>query len=348
MLNLRQFLSLTNGACTASSHSTDLATLSQVLVVVQALPSQSKNPAKKSVFEEIVEAIQAKYTQPLYMQITHAVPQVVSMQEVPASPPATPNNQQNNDDYFDNQTIYTHASTIPIYHGQLQLPSTGSGPKISGLVTAPSSTQISTLERYIPPTTGQEVHDFWSISRRSYLIDRMTELSVGGGTLLLVYPTQVGGAVFARQYIGPVLDPFVRQFVSLNNMTTNVAAAMGDHPAVDRMMTFEEMQERLKTLCQELTPRAPGRGLRGEFSVIHAEKAEVTLDRTTWLEWFIEQESGRLRQNIVDYQKAGGRMPTASPPSLAREVVEGIRKSKEEAGGVGIEVGVFIVRRSAL
>jgi hypothetical protein len=59
---------------------------------------------------------------------------------------------------------------------------------------------------------------------------------------------------------------------------------------------------------------------------------------------------GRLRQNMIDYQKAGGRMPArgfdASPGSLAREVVEGIKSSREGAGGIGVEVGVFVIQRS--
>jgi hypothetical protein len=320
-------------------------------MVVQALPSQTKTIAGKPAFQEVAEALQQRANQVPYITITHAVSQVVSMEEVPASPPATPNNQHEHDDYFNNQTIFTHAAVVPNYHGPSQ-PLISVSTRPTGIIAAPSSIQVSTLERYIPPTTAEEVDDFFSLSRRSYLVDRMTELSATNGTLLLVYPTQVGGAVFARQYIGPVLDPFLRQFVLLNNLTTDAAAALGRLAALPRMTTFEEMAEKLKNLCGDLTQRAPGRGLRGEYKVVLAEKAEVTLDRVTWMGWFIEQESARLRQNMIEYQKAGGRMPTrgfdASPGSLAREVVEGIKSSREEAGGVGIEVGVFVVRRSIL
>lgn len=318
-------------------------------MVVQALPSQTKNPASKPAFQEVTEALQHGATQVPYITITHAVSQVVSMDEVPASPPATPNNQQETDDYFDSQTIFTRAAVVPNYHGQTQ-PALPVAARPTGIIAVPASIQISTLERYILPTTGEEVDDLFSISRRSYLVDRMTELSAANGTLLFVYPTQVGGAVFARQYVGPVLDPFLRQFVLLNGLTTNVASALGSMAALPKLKTFEEMHSHLQNLCVALTPRAPGRGLRGDFSVIHAEKAEVVLDRMTWMGWFIEQESSRLRQDIIEYQKAGGRMPArgfdASPGSLAREVVEGIKSSREEAGGVGIEVGVFVIRRA--
>ena len=319
-------------------------------MVVQALPSQSKNPTGKPAFQEVAETLQQRATVVPYITITHAVSQVVSMEEVPVSPPATPNNQQESDSYFDDQTIFTHAAVVPNYHGPSQTTISVSSTRPSGIIAAPSSVNIGTLERYIPPTTGEEVDDFFSISRRSYLVDRLTELSSTNGTLLLVYPTQVGGAVFARQYIGPILDPFLRQFILLNNLTTNAAAAMGKIAALPHMKTFEEMETKLRTLCCDLTTRAPRRGLRGEYNVIHAEKTEVTLDRMTWMGWFIEQESVRLRQDIIEYQKSGGRMPNrgfdASPGSLAREVVEGIKNSREEAGGVGIEVGVFVIRRS--
>ncbi len=319
-------------------------------MVVQALPSQSKNPARKPAFEEVAENLQQRASNVPYITITHAVSQVVSMEDVPVSPPATPNNQVESDDYFDSQTIFTHAAAVPNYHGLPQTSIPPSSARPSGTIAAPASVHIGTLERYIPPTTAEAVGDFFSISRRSYLVDRLTELSATNGTLLLVYPTQVGGAVFARQYIGPVIDPFLRRFVLLNNLTVDVAAAMGKIVALPKMKTFEEMEATLHDLCRDLTQRVPGRGVRGEYHVLHAEKAEVTLDRPTWVEWFVEQESARLRQNIIDYQKGGGRMPArgfdATPGALAREVVEGIKNSKEEAGGVGIEVGVFVIRRS--
>ena len=298
----------------------------------------------------MVENLQQRATNVPYITITHAVSQVVSMEDVPVSPPATPNNQQESDDYFDNQTIFTHAAAVPNYHDLSQWTLPASSARPLGSIAAPASIHIGTLERYIPPTSAEAVDDFFSISRKSYLRDRLTELSATDGTLLLVYPTQVGGAVFARQYIGPIIDPFLRRFVLLNNLTVDVAAAMGKLAALPKLKTFKEMETTLRNLCRDLTQRVPGRGMQGEFQVIHADKAEVTLDRPTWMGWFIEQESARLRQNIVEYQKAGGRMPTrgfdATPGSLAREVVEGIKNSKEEAGGAGIEVGVFVIRRS--
>jgi hypothetical protein len=335
---------------TVTSHD-DIVRDRQLQMVVQALPSQSKSLTGKPVFQELAEEIQQHSSVAPYITITHAVSHVSSMEEVPASPPATPNHLNTSDDYFDNQTIFTHAAPVAAYH-------TARAPAVAlsrpnGIIAAPASIHVSTLERYIPPTTSQEVKDFFNISRRSYLVDRLAEISTNNGTLLLIYPTAAGAKTFAQEYIGPVLDPFLRQFCLLNGLTTDAASRMGRMAAILSMMDFETMLSALKRLCEELTKRAPqGRAPRSAYSVIHQEACEVTLERSTWIEWFIEQEAARLKEDVVDYQKAGGRMPSggfgSTPGSLARLVIDGVRNSKEEAGGSPFEVGVFVIRRSML
>ena len=324
----------------------------QIQMVVQALPSQTRTPNAKPVFQEITEILQAQSQNPPYITIVHAVPQDVAMEQVPASPPSTPNQINTTDSYFDNQTIFTHAAPVPNYHPV----SKSSNPinlRPTGIITAPSSIHVATLERYIPPTTGREVSDFFSVTqRKSYLCDRLAELSSQNGTLLLVYPTSTGAQTFAKKYVGPVIDPLLRRFCGLNDMSTNAAERLGKMAALQNMMAYETMSSRLATLCHELTSRAPaGRGPSSSYSVIHQEKTEVVLERSTWIEWFVEQETERMKQDLVNYQKDGGKMPSrrldsATPYSLAREVIQDIRKSTDVAGGVGIELGVFVIRRS--
>merc|ERR1712230_5723 len=146
----------------------------QIQMVVQALPSQSKSTEVQPVFEKVVEAIQNHCTIAPYITITHAVSQVMSMDEVPASPPATPNANNSGDDYFHDQTIFTHAAVVPAYHSQSNPPMT-MGSRPTNIIAAPSSIHVSILERYIPPTTAQEVNDFFTLSRRSYLADRLLQ-----------------------------------------------------------------------------------------------------------------------------------------------------------------------------
>ncbi|KIX99914.1 uncharacterized protein Z520_04551 [Fonsecaea multimorphosa CBS 102226] len=333
------------------SSSGDPTSQQQIQMVVQALPSQPRSTDTRRIFDRVVEDIQNHFTSPPYITITHAYFQAISMDEVPASPPATPNTNYPTDDYFQDHTVFTHAATVPAYHSHTAT-FNAVAQRPSNIIAAPSSIHISILERYIPPTTPREVEDFFTLSRRSYLADRLLELSSNDGSLLLIYPTKQGGQTFANRYIGPVIEPFLRQFILLNNLYTDIAIQLGRMAAVASMKSFEEMQELLSAMCEALSQRAPSRGLPSRYQVIHAETAEVVLDRALWKEWYIEQEQPRLRQNLVDYHKSGGRMPARSgrievtPGMLAREVVDGIRQSRETAGDVGLEVAVFVVRRT--
>ena len=317
---------------------------------VQALPSQTKVSGVKPAFQLVAEILQQERSPVPYITITHVVPRTTNLEEVPASPPATPSTAGNANGYFDVQTIFTRMTESPGYHevGQLTARSVISG---TTRLSPPGSVHISIFERYIPPTTAQEVQELFSVTGSSHLVDRLGELSPRNGTLLFVYPTKAGAGTFAKQYIGPVLDPFLRQFQLLNNLTMDVAAALGNIQSLACMPTFEEMHGRLTGLCQEKSQLLNHRGA-GIFEVIHAERVEIIIDRDTWINWFIQQESPRIRQKLIDYQKNGGRMPSsgfsATPGFLAREVVEGIMNSKEEAGGAGIEVGAFVVRFAAV
>jgi hypothetical protein len=322
-------------------------------MVVQALPAKPTSPDMRQVMDTVVEDIQNQYTMPPYITITHAYFQAISMDEVPASPPATPNaNHSSNDDYFQDHTIFTHAATVPAYHFH---PTVAHAvvPRPSNIIAAPSSIHVSILERYIPPSTAQEVQDFFTLSRRSYLADRLLELSSNNGSLLLIYPTKQGGQTFADRYIGPIIEPFLRQFILLNGLYTDIAVRLGQMAAIGGMKTFEEMTSLLVALCEALGQRAP-RGLPSRYDIVHAETAEVVLDHALWRDWYIDQEKPRLRQNLVDYHKSGGRMPSRSGQlevttgMLAREVIEGIQQSREPAGNVGLEVGVFVIRRTAI
>ncbi|KIW84126.1 hypothetical protein Z517_03373 [Fonsecaea pedrosoi CBS 271.37] len=335
------------------SSSGDFTSQQQIQMVVQALPSQPRSTHTRPIYDRVVEDVQNHFTSPPYITITHAYFQAISMDEVPASPPATPNTNYPSDDYFQDHTVFTHAAVVPAYHSHVTTFS-AVAPRPSNIIAAPSSIQISILERYIPPTTPREVEDFFTLSRRSYLADRLLELSSNEGSLLLIYPTKLGGQTFASRYIGPVIEPFLRQFILLNNLYTDIAIQLGRMDAVASMKSFEEMQTMLLAMCEALSQRAPSRGLPSRYQIIHAETAEVVLDRTLWKEWYIEQEQPRLRQNLVDYHKSGGRMPARSgrievtPGMLAREVVDGIRQSRETAGNVGVEVAVFVVRRTTV
>lgn len=339
---------------TILSHLNSVQPLHQVQLVSQTMPSQARDGRSKPTFEDVLEAIQVGMDSSPFVTITHAVPQVRIMEELPKTPPSTPNARHEINDYFGgDQTIFVHAAVVPIYHnhGHVDAISTS---RLPHHIAAPYTVQVSILERYIPPTMPSEVTDFFSLSSRSYLADRLSELSAHNGSLLLVYPTRVGGQTFTRKYVGPVIDPLLRQFILLNNLTSDAAAMMGVMTAVEQMLDFDEMKQKVESLCRNLTQRPAIRGQRSVYRVTQCESTSVVLDRATWVNWFVEQEQPRLRQNLVEYHKSGGRMPGASGHKeittgmLTREIVDGIQKSREVAGNADIEVGVFIIMRSTV
>ena len=317
-------------------------------MVVQALPSQIRHSTIKPTFHKAAERLQQRGPIAPYLTISHAL-SGVGIDQIPASPPATPNLSDSGDNYFQRQTIFTHGAPVHTYHGPRQMTETVG---LMGTILPPTSVHFGLLERYIPPTGAQEFQDFFSNSHRSYLTDRLIELSMEGGALLLTYPTKKGAATFARDYIGPVLEPFIRYFCILNGLTTDIATALGKTGACESILEFDEMRNKIGGLCESFASIAPApNGQKSKFQIIHSENVDIVLDRKTWTEWFIEQESARMRQALVDYQKGGGRMPSrefgASPAALVREIEEGIRTSRETAGGSDIEIGVFVICRSS-
>lgn len=325
-------------------------------MVAQLLPLRMNGASSsKPVFESILETIQTKVTttEPPYITITHAVPHMIAMDEVPTSPPATPNAAHLSEDYFDMQTIFSHAAVVPTYHS-IANSLTVSSARPSNPVVAPASIHVSVLERYIPPASTQEYMDFFSISSRSYLVDRLAELSADGGTLLLLYPTKTGAKTFASQYLGPILEPLLRQFVFYNNLYTDIASTLGHMGAVDGMLGFEQLKSKIRRLCNELSRRGlPRSGPRSTFTIVHSSIGEAILDGSTWRDAYIHQEQARMRKNLVDYQKMGGRMPEPvghreiTHGMLVRQVTDGLKASREGAGGKAVELGVFVIRRTA-
>lgn len=286
--------------------------------------------------------------------ITHAiaVPQSQVVEDFPKSPPTTPNFMVANG-YFDEPIVVTKAANVPIYHGvsgRIQ----EAGVHIQRRIMVRSVVDIALLERCIPPTTAGEIADFFNAdSYRSYLADRLSELAIGSGSLLLIYPTRLGGQTFARKYIAPILDPLLREMSILRGLDTDAAQRLGSMDSVDSMLSFAEMKSKVESLCTNMSDRSRALSVRSSYKLVHCQVAEVVLDRATWMTWYVEQEQPRLKQNLVDYHKDGGRLPQGDGGTseltagmLTREIIEGLQKSKNEAGNVGIEVGIFMVQRT--
>lgn len=324
-------------------------------VISQVLPTNASDQRTTKTYEMVCEHLHTVLPEPQYISITHAltVSPGQTVEDFPKSPPATPGHV-GGDSYFGDQTVFTHAAQVPAHHEVFN--SSAATLAIPQRHIMEPEANLIVLERYIPPTTIQEAKQFFlPNSMASYLADRAPELSPNHGSLMLIYPTQKGATAFARHYVGPMLDPLLREMTILKGLNTNAAERLGRMQSVGVMSDFEGIIKSLNQFCESMNTRQVIRRSRSEFVLIHSHKTEVVLDRTTWMTWFIEQEQARMKQDLVDYHRAGGRLPEAEGNNseltagmLAREVAESFKNSKHDAGNTGVEVGIFVLRRRRL
>ncbi|KAK5800453.1 hypothetical protein VI817_002665 [Penicillium citrinum] len=336
-----------------------------VKIVSQTLPyprtsDQSISlPRNDTVFCSIVQAVH-NHLQPgrsPYINVTHAVPEQFSLSNLPHSPPSTPRSSTAADDYF-NATVFSSAAVVGAYHdfkGPLQRQLSHAPMP----VVPPHSVHISVLERYLPPPSAQEYRDLFCPTRPSFLVDRLCELSPDGGSLLFIYPTKKGASTFKSQYLGPILDPLLRQLVVVNGLSADVGRYLGKLSTVSQMDDFATMRANIVTLCESLSSQS------SQFQIADAGRANANLDRNLWVEWFIHQEKARMKEVLSLYWQNGRRPPANKVMStggsghmvdkevtsamLLSEIFEGIRKrpyGDDNEPRDGVELGVFVIRRT--
>ena len=338
--------------------SIDLSTMGTMIHVMchtQPCPLSNKTvdetttPNFASAFAGLVSAIQNKIDSTgRWIDIVHAVPLKFSMAQIPTSPATTPSVQNQPADYFDNvfskavaaiDQYDTHNSSVP------------SSPRP---IVAPSSINVSLLERFIPPSSAEEYLNLLTTDGPSVLVNRLIELSPQSGSLVFIYPTGIGAQTFATTYLGPLLHPLLRTMVSIHNLSMDFGAGVGKIAAVDQMHPFENMNRKLQILLRRL-----GRGTSTaqrtapKFTLMESSKQVVQLDRSVWTEWWIQQETGRIRTVVDRYLARGVMLPVGkdlTPATLVQEVLDGVRTRKYADYDVprdGVEVGVFVIKRTA-
>ncbi|KAJ5354745.1 hypothetical protein N7541_005789 [Penicillium brevicompactum] len=330
--------------------------VSQTLPYPQTSDQSVSLPKTDSVFCSMVQAVH-NHLQPgqsPYINVTHAVPEHFSLSNLPHSPPSTPRSSTAAEDYF-NATVFSSAAVVGAYHdyrGPLQRQMTHAPMPI----VPPHSVHISVLERYLPPPSAQEYRDVFCPTRPSFLVDRMSELSPNGGSLLFVYPTKKGASTFKSQYLGPILDPLLRQLVVVNELSADVGRYLGKLSSVSQMDDFATMKANIVALCESLSSPS------SKFHVADAGRGSTHLDRNQWSEWFIHQEKARMKEVLSLYWQNGRRSHKSMGPGsgmmgskevtssgLLSEICDGIRKRRygeDNEPRDGIELGVFVIRRS--
>lgn len=316
-----------------------------------ALPCPS--PAGHA-FPLIVRALQdATANRLTFINVFHAVPGRFNIADLPTSPPSTPGPAVGGDDYFA-VTTYDSAVHVSDYQAESTLIPAGPQP-----VVAPGTMNLSVVERYIPPTNRNEVHGLFRPGGPSILMDRLAELAVGGH-LVFVYPTKAGGRTFTTSYLGPLLDPILRFMNVVNGLSSSLCEDLGRMVAVDVLSTYDDMVQNVQALCRRLNrPRSGVSGgemsrlhsgrRRTHFDVLHARKESVILERKVWAQdWWVKQEKNRIRDSIAR-AKPNDRVP--SYLQTVQEIMDGVAikgryAEDEEPTDVGIEVGVFVIKKS--
>ncbi|KAL5693099.1 hypothetical protein EMGR_005287 [Emarellia grisea] len=335
--------------------------VSQTLPYPYSAEKPTPHRTHEGVFSSLVQVIQNRLRQGQspYINVTHAVPEQFSLTNLPTSPPGSPRCMLPNNDYF-NATVFSSAAVVSAYHdfrGPIQMKAPQHFPMP---IVPPQSVHISVLERYIPPSSAQEYNDLFSPSRPSFLVDRLSELSPDGGSLLFIYPTRRGGSAFKSQYLGPILDPLLRQLVVVNELSADIGRYLGKLSSVSHMEDFDTLKNNLSMLCRALSSSS------SQFSIVDARKGSAYLDRDLWTEWYIHQEKARMKEVLSLYCQNGRRFSThkATSSSIANtyilaadkevtsamllsEIIDGIRRRPYESEPRdGIELGVFVIRRS--
>lgn len=292
----------------------------------------------------------------LYIDITYAVPVKFNMNHIPNSPVTTPNIGASGADYF-SMNVFPKAVVAMDHHHALNT----SVPSSPHPVVAPSSISVSLLERFIPPSSTEEYLHLFAMDAPSVLVDRLVELSPRGGMLVFVYPTLQGATTFSSRYLGALLDPLLRNMVGLYNLSADFACGIGKAAAVHQMLPYEKMLRKLSALLRQLERgiTAPNRP-KPRYKIMHSNTQIVPLERKEWTQWWIHQESERIAKVVNTYFNKGLMLPhkmnfsgdiedvTAS--DLVREVCDGVKErpyAECDAVREGIEVGVFVVKRTA-
>ncbi|KAK5175747.1 uncharacterized protein LTR77_000886 [Saxophila tyrrhenica] len=325
-------------------------------ILSHALPSPSPNG---HVFTSVITAIQQETTAvESWINVFHAIPGRFNLADLPRSPPSTPGPAVGGTDYF-TEKIFDSAVSIADYQEDLsQLP------RSPRTVVPPSSVDISIVERYIPPTSSNEFKEMFRLEGQSILVDRLRELSTNNGSLLFIYPTKTGGQTFMREYLSPVLDPTLRTMGVVHGLSSSMATTLGGMAAVERLPDHAAFQHQLETLLARISHGGPAIERLFEqhhtphLTLAYAARQTVMLDRATWAScWWTKQEKPRIREAVTRYaREAQTRSSNAhverprTSTELLQELLKGVAEKPYPAGQGprhGIEVGVFVVKRSA-
>ena len=288
----------------------------------------------------------------MWINLLHAVPGRFNLADLPTSPPSTPGMPVRGEDYFTSK-VFDNAVPAVDYESEL----TPARPHTHPLA-APATINLAIVERYIPPTSVNELADLYNPYGSSMLMDRLVELTPSDGCLTFIYPTRTGGNTFVSQHLGPILDPILRTMVIMHGLSRDFSSALGPMDAVKYLQNFSWMRDKMSALCHQLNSKREGivdklHHPQGTFSMAYAAAHDISIDRKVWAEWWVKQEKARIRASVSRYFRTTHRIqmnrhgqPDVQQASLIQELFDGVQsKPVPTVSDQPIEVAVFVIRR---
>ncbi|KIW02561.1 uncharacterized protein PV09_06016 [Verruconis gallopava] len=268
-----------------------------IKILSHALPSPSANG---HAFPLVIDTIQqcTSSSSIMWLNVWHAVSGRFNFEDLPKSPPTTPAPPFEGDDYF-TQRVFDYAVEVPDY--QQRITAQPMRLRQQRPAIAPSSIDISIVERYIPPTSSAEFEELFTTTGRSFLCDRIVELSPSNGTLLFIYPTKSGGETFKKRYLEPILDPTLRSMMISHGLPVTLVEDVGRMTAIQHLLSFEDMKSQLQTFLNTLnnggTPSRRFHRPNDFYSLMYAQPQKVHLERDVWArDWWNKQEKLRIQR----------------------------------------------------
>jgi hypothetical protein len=314
-------------------------------VLSHALPCPS---VTGHLFGHLIAAIHERSPTPTaWVNVFHAVPGRYTLSDLPKSPPTTPGNVVGGDEYFTSK-VFDSAVAVPDYQLDSKLLPPSPRP-----VVAPGSVDISIVERYIPPTNTNEFTEMFRVKGRSLLYDRLVELSCNNGLLLFIYPTKAGARTFTNDYLSPILDPLLRTVTVVHDLSSDLGRSLSQMTAVEYLPDYDSLKAQLEKFLEKLSDHASPPPASAEqkpsYSIIHAANEEIVLEREVWAsDWWVKQEKPRVRNLVSKYFRKKLPSSELTPTNLIQEILDGVahREHHPISGPKGIEVGVFIIKKS--
>jgi hypothetical protein len=129
----------------------------------------------------------------------------------------------------------------------------------------------------VSKSTSTDVPDIWHLclmaeaDLNARLLDDGPEIPDDG--------TKTGAETFMSDHLNSVLNPFLREFISVNTLFFQLGTTLGTRSAVKSMLEFETMEVKVQGLCRALSRKTSLRGRASSvFTLLYSGEGKPMID----------------------------------------------------------------------